>query len=375
MRGMAAAVVVFLLFGVVMFWLSNLPHNHARTQQLARALGLTVATGPNRPTKSPLHQAHELFGVVGGVGVYVGQRSHKHGVGTSHFTYVDVVFDAPLKRGLAVWHVDDDRFLVHHDLPATPTGTRLDWKYKVYGEPRLVAPIVTAPAVESLLAVDRGRFTTFVCDRFVRIECPDETEDPGLIGPQIVDAVALAQAIRAAVDAAPSALEMEVAPVWQPICERAGLTYDRRAIRGAGQLGALGVRVEAVLDESGRWKTEIEASISPPLAIHLRIEAQGVMNVLFGRDVHLGEPAFDEAFLVECQDARNLREILTPAACASLLALRPHQNLQVTDDGVRFWVPGVVTDAAVLASLTENVIGAAAAMIAHRPVAPVGPYR
>jgi len=372
---MATVVVVFVLFGAAMFWLLHLPHNHARTQQLARALGLTVATGPNRPTNSSLHRAHELFGVVGGLGVYVGQRSHKHGVGTSHFTYVDVAFDVPLKRGLVVWHVDGDRFLVHYELVATPTGTRLDWKYKVYGEPRLVAPIVTAPAVESLLAVERGRFTTFACDRFVRIECPDETEDPALIGPQIVDAVALAKAIRAAVDAAPSALELEVAPVWQPVCERAGLTYDQRAIRAVAQKGALGVRVEAVLDEAGRWRTEIEASISPPLGIHLNIEPQGVMNVLFGRDIHLGDPAFDEAFLVECKDPRIIREVLTPEACVRLLALHPRENVRVTDDLVHIWVPGVVTDAALLASLIENVVGAAAAMVAHRTIAPVGPYR
>ena len=387
--------VVLVLIGagavVALIQFANARAKKRREQweETARTLGLTFAPGPysDRPIRTRRPRP-EMYGQVDGQDVYVGVRSYTTGSGknqqTHYYTFIDVIFDVPLKRGLVVGKADGvSKFFgsIFGQADMQTGRETLDVEYKIRGQDaQQVTAIVAAPEVERLLLAPRDRFVTYVSDGSVRLEAHGDIVEKEVIAPRVPEAVALARAVMAAwIAAPPSAEERRVEPIWRRVCETKGFAYQARGMRGTGTKHDLAMRIEAVVDEKG-WATEIEAMFEPPLAVGLSLTNEhalsGITKFFGAQDITIGQARFDDEFVVKGKDPQLVKEILSAAACAKLLALRDRgDKLTVNDDIVMLRVRGIVEDPELLASLIDDVAQAGKDMVTHRKPVAVGPYR
>lgn len=130
--------------------------------------------------------------------------------------------------------------------------------------------------------------------------------------------------------------------------------------------------------------TEITAPLPAryPLTIDLRRARSGdATRIQTGRvlDLELGDPAFDDLFLLQAAPSDVVRTLLDPEARALLVTV-PEVHLETVDGTLRLRLPGWVEDRRVLEELTALVgrmaAGVRAAFAQDVPTSVVGePYR
>ncbi len=157
---------------------------------------------------------------------------------------------------------------------------------------------------------------------------------------------------------------------FETAADTLGMEFEAGTMSGgptiAGTIDGFTARVHNYTKKSGksssrhtRYTVEF-----PPLGIGLQLMRQRgigrLFKVLGTQDLEIGNPEFDEAFIVQAADTRAVREVLTPGRTMVLnRLLSVHPNLVVLDDRLVIDRPGTVTDPQDLVSTLRRLASAA----------------
>ncbi len=157
---------------------------------------------------------------------------------------------------------------------------------------------------------------------------------------------------------------------WTEAADRLGLQYQPgKVFSRAALIGTLAghpVRIDTVNRGSGnqqhiytRFRVEY-----PPKGIDLSLSREHALRKLtklFGaQDVEIGDPTFDEAFVVKTSDPARMAALLTPAVRDSLLRLlATYPQVHVGDDHLSLERSGFIRNADVLVSVTRRLLATA----------------
>lgn len=160
---------------------------------------------------------------------------------------------------------------------------------------------------------------------------------------------------------------------WQAAAETLGFSFAPGTWRGGptmtGMLDGAPAEIHTYAKSSGKNSTRYTRyTVSfPSIGIDLRLQRQsGVgmfLKVLGTQDIVIGEPVFDEAFIVQASDARAARAVLdagTTMVLNRLIALHP--EVVVSDDRIVIDRRATVRDADTLVSTLRRLGSAATAL-------------
>ena len=386
-------LVVVAVIGITIFIIIHGLGSHKRAEQrwriCASALGSSFNPGPH--SHRYIHARRylpEMYGQYDGQDIYVGVRTYTTGSGknrqTHYYTYIDVVFDVALKRGLRARRADGvSKFFgdVFGQRDIQVGHEAFDRDFRIDGhDPAQIAGLLRDNEVIGHLQGNYGPFRIEVDDYRVRIEASGTHTEASVLGPLLGPAVGLYRAVLRTWSALPPSVEeARVGETWQRVSERLGLTYRARGMVAQGHTDQVGVRAEVTILEKS-WATVVSATFDPPLGVGLELSREGLLSsfgkMLGGQDIELGDPAFDRHFIVKGRDPDRVKLILEPDARAILLALdQSGGNLEVSDRAVTMTVPLIVSDQDPLLQLISQVTEAGNKMVAYRRPTGVGPYR
>ncbi len=391
---MSGIVIVLIVAGTVSAIAGVVAKQGKRTratwQSTAAELGLSFRPGPR--SGRPIHARHHLpqmYGHHDGQDVYVGVRSYTTGSGknrtTHYYTFIDVLFDVPLKRGLGVRPANGiSKFFgsIFGQNDIQIGDPIFDKKFRIDG--------LDQQQVASLLSHDRLRHaldTTYTVgflpslnDDRVRLEAKGVIIQANKLKPQIQGAVALYREVMAAWNQQPpSNEELHITPGWQQVAERKQLSFEPRAMLMIGRINKISVRCEVVLKKS-QFSTEIEARFEPPLGGGLEIKKQGALTAVtkfFGaQDITIGDQIFDRRYLIKGKDVERVKAILVPEAREGLSQLDDlSSELRVTDDVLRLTFNQVYGDGLAMERLLEMITTTMKAMTRFARPTTHGPFR
>jgi len=393
-------VMVFIMFFILVIAVAinggRRSKQEKQWQQTARDLGLSFSPGPQ--SGRPIHSSHlmpQLYGQHDGQDVYVGVRTYTTGSGsdqqTHYYTFVDVVFEPALKRGLcAVGAGGVSKFF------GTLFGQRdiqvgdeaFDRDFRIDGfEPAQISQLLGQPRLIALLSRSIGEFKPDLNDGRVRFEAGGVLVESAALKPVLGPAVQLfREVLQSWLELPPSAEERAVESAWTSAAGEHELTYQSRGMRMIGRNGPVTLRAEVMIGDGtpwvrdAGWRTTITAFFDPPLGAGLALSREGItakLGKLFGsQDVQLDDDAFDKEFIVKANDPAQVKTILSADARASLLVLGSRgSSLEVDDTQVKIVLAEIVSGRNELTTLIQHVRDAATAMVAHRQPKAHGPYR
>ncbi len=172
---------------------------------------------------------------------------------------------------------------------------------------------------------------------------------------------------------------------WQALAARLGLSFAPGSVWGMldGQLVQLRIEVRGSGKHKQTW-TVATGMLQPPLDLGLGVTPQGLLSSLgrlFGaQDVPLGDPAFDDAFVIKADEPARAATLLSPQLRAVLLQLRANgSGFSFSDAGGQIerrggvddavWLEWAVKTVALLARLASEArafVPCAAPLAVHR---------
>lgn len=160
---------------------------------------------------------------------------------------------------------------------------------------------------------------------------------------------------------------------WQVAAETLGFTITPATWRGGpaieGLLDGAPAEIRSYTKSTGKSSTRYTRyTVSfPPIGIGLRLQRQSGMGmflkVLGTQDIIIGEPVFDEAFIVQASDPQAARAVLgagTTMVLNRLIALHP--EIVVSDDRIVLDRRTTVRDADTLVSTLRRLASAASVL-------------
>ncbi|MBX3270672.1 MAG: hypothetical protein KF729_10440 [Sandaracinaceae bacterium] len=377
-----------LIIGAAIYWARQ---ERSKWDAVAASLGLRVAPssrplGPGIAFFGRPYFADELVGERAGFPVRIGTRVVAAGKSRYYYTYAAVDLPRPLELGLTLSPTPRFRGLLG---PLFSSGAGLqvgdptiDGSYTVQAaEPDLARGLLLVPYVAEALRVQAQlAFTPHVSDSEVRCEQDGKCFEPWLLARALDQAVDLARRLAAArQELGASDVERIVDTVWRGLAEARGFTLELAATRMYGR--AEGVHVEVDTQLRGQRRCTVFAvRFDRPLGVGLSLTRQGGLAGL-GRlvglqDIQVGDPAFDQRFIVKGQPEAAVRALLTDEVRARLVELQSDASrLEVADDRIQAEVDWFVADPAHLASGIAAVARAGATLARVQAPPEIGPYR
>ncbi len=387
----ASVLGSFVLFAVAIVGLSVVftRYQRAEWQRAAQELGLSLGPHPHyRGALFTPYYTEHMVGERAGLPVRIGVRIVVSGSGKNRsrtfYTYAEVMYGRPLGLGLtAIAQGLLGRLfgavVGEHDLQlGDPT---LDKAYTIHAaEPDLARRLLLVPYVREALDWHReAPFRPQIHDDRLRVETRGKVLDAVSLGRARDGAVELARRLHAArAEIGPTSAEQTIATAWKQVADARRLTLDLASQRLYGRVDGMHVEVEAQLRQNARV-TRFVVRFDRALGVGLRLTRQGALTglgrMLGMQDITVGDPLFDERFVVKGQPEAAVRALLTPEVRARLVELQAQASeLDVADDHLAAEVGWLVHDPAVLdASLAA--IAAAGAALAQVAPGGVGPYR
>ena len=330
----------------------------------------------------------DLVGNRQGLNVRLGVRVVVTGSGdsrsTTYYTYARVDFGRSLDLGLGVTPRNVvARFFgsLVGEKDVQVGDEAVDPFYTIHAADEAVASrMLGAPYVrEALVALKGANFKPHIGDESLRCERVGKSFDPGALGVALDSAVDLARRLLAARETVgPSSAEHAVSTVWRDVAASLGFQLDVANTRMQGRAEGMHVEVDTQLRQRRRW-TVFTVRFDRQLGVGLSLTRQGSLSALtklFGaQDIELGDPVFDQRFVVKGSPEPRVRALLTPTVRALLVDLQGHATqLEVADDRLSAHLAWLVSDPAWLGSGIVAVARAGAALAQVSTEAP-GPYR
>jgi hypothetical protein len=165
------------------------------------------------------------------------------------------------------------------------------------------------------------------------------------------------------------------AQAWGGVAQRLGLQYGNDVI--SGYRHGRPVRLAVVVRGSGKNQQSftVASSMLPmPLDVGFAMRAHGFFEDLFrgGRDIPIGDPVFDQRFMIQGDEDHRVRALLTPSLRHLLLTqLAPNTTFSLSDQGMVVETRGVTSHAPWLEWALELVARTTLEMERARPSVPV----
>lgn len=325
---------------------------------------------------------NEVMGRVEDIGLSARLSTEKGGDRSEHYLTVYTRFEPPLDLGLSIRS--------RHDLPfgnagrfAVYTGdTAFDRSFYVYADEPGRATHLLTPALRHLLRrAHAGDGELLVTDqgiasqRFARVSDDQWLEH---CVHTLLQATRVAYARR---DRIPAAAPLrKYVPAWARFAQQNDLSILKAPLGLWGRVNGAQVYAYAVRTAEQRYELELWLQFEQPLGLGLLV--QPMQNVdrfkdfFAAVDHKLGEPNFDETFLVRVSDASGVDELLDEPLRACLLRIHHEAGpLSLTDEGISLRVPYVPPHPGSVPQTIDILIAAAVSIHKARFGSTGGPYR
>ena len=273
------------------------------------------------------------------------------GTETTHYTHWIAEIDPPLWMGL------------HGKLKKGNALTRVFQsdapQWKAWDAARLSALFAVRmndgfDPHDLLMAAYEAGLEIEVDDHAVRIVRESYALHANTVGPPIDSVVTIAERLQAArLRLGPARWELDAAAVWGAFSARCSLAFDRDRLRLHGTLE--GCRVDVRLIGEPVPKTLLKVRYPKPLGIGLFIGPGHVLGLfkLFGvQDIELGDPVFDEAFIVKGNPEAVVKQVVHAEMRRELMGLAARRlAVTVFDDHLEVSAFGMVMDGPALDEL------------------------
>ncbi|HEY8089700.1 MAG TPA: hypothetical protein VIF09_17690 [Polyangiaceae bacterium] len=290
---------------------------------------------------------HWLSGEQRGIAYVAGGRtvtvSTSEGTETTRFFHWMAEVDPPLWLGLAVklrpgnvlsqlFHVNNAQWRAWD-----PQRMQTIFSYVVNGRP---LHQMLADAAQNGLTVEAD-------DHGVRFEREGYAFMPQLVASGLDGVTQIAEGMRAArALLGPARWELDAAAAWTAFGNKCGLKLDAPRLRLSGSLEAC--KVDVRLMGGVVPKTRLRVRYPNPLNIRLTIvpgNVPGILKFLGAQDITLGDPAFDQAFIVRGNPEAVVKQTVHAGMQTEILGLsRAGATVNLFDDHLDAWFPGLVLD-------------------------------
>jgi hypothetical protein len=163
---------------------------------------------------------------------------------------------------------------------------------------------------------------------------------------------------------------------WSSVASAWALNFDPKRATMEGTVRTLGVSASTDY-EKDHLRTSIEITLpsAVPASFQLTRQDDGfIARRCRGQDIVVGNPAFDAMFVVKGEPEAQVRALLTPKACAWLVAAYTQLGgFVLVDRSFRVTSPDALLTARALQSFLELCFGAAESLMPQGNVA--GPFR
>lgn len=142
----------------------------------------------------------------------------------------------------------------------------------------------------------------------------------------------------------PAPWELEAATSWGAFATRYSMQFDRERLRVHGPLE--GSKAEVRILGGAVPRTQVRVRFPNPLGLGLYVglgQVSGIAKFFGAQDIEVGDPAFDQAFVVRGGPESVVRQVLHAQMRAELLAFAARgARVTVTDDRLEAWLPGML---------------------------------
>lgn len=242
----------------------------------------------------------------------------------------------PLGLGLVLRRRSERRLRLRRPRVQVVTGdAAFDRAFEIRAfDPDRAARLLTAPVRTAFGALARHHPDLELTDRWVRLSLRRHPPSDRWLLDLVDRLVNLVLAVEQAREAVPPDPRLApVAEAWAPLAESIGcqLLPSLPALRGT--FGGRALTLQAV-HYADAPHAELRLARAPSSAgLHVEPRVAGPV----GQDLRLGDPDFDEAFVVKGRDAAAAARELGPEARRCLLALRSLGDVFVDEE--RLWLP------------------------------------
>ena len=177
----------------------------------------------------------------------------------------------------------------------------------------------------------------------------------------------------------PPAWERAIASEWPPLAQGWNFQLDVRRgvmkgnVRGRPTSASVVVKQGAVMTH-----VNVAVTVPPECTMSLTRQKDGFFSKLFrGQDIEVGDPAFDEAFVIKGEPEAFVRAALTPAARQQILGLtQAGASISLEGGKLSAWTNALITNREHLDGLMKAAFLAAEALCPPPQAAgPQVPYR
>lgn len=262
----------------------------------------------------------------------------------SHVTEVVVAIDPPLLLGL---RVASTSLLDVREGPDFDIGhPELDPKFEISSFIPARAAELLLPHAQRLLALRSESKWMLVTDNLVHVGFDRAMCTLAELGPaidRVIDTVHALSQQRAAMKNVGGEVPYEA---FERLAQERGLTFDPMRMKIEGDLHGVAVELR-FCTANGRPYYAARARMPRPLGVGLRIGAQSAddgATIFFdddSPDIEIGDPFFDEAFVIEASNEDRARALLAVPSVrhAAMDVLRLEGNLVATDTYVAASLP------------------------------------
>ncbi len=352
--------------------------------QVRRTMGT-----PHPPEPS---YAHRLGGMWKGVPVVV--LTYDQGSGSNQTTYTGVLaeVDPPVFMGLSVEpHGPLDGLFGRSDIALGDAA--IDDRLSIGGFSATAIRELFRGSEDGRVAVGRllhaVPYSPYVTDSVVDLSRAGTLTEPASISERLDVAVGIARALGRRRTSLTFSPEQEAqAREWQTFADSSGFAFDRARMRLTGTAtsrvadaltSSPGGRVEVTLEtEPGRVLTAV--SVRFPSAVGFgftvrRTKMPSFLQGLFGQDIRIGVPAFDDLYLVTGAPEERVRELLARKPVPDILAElgRASDEVEMHQDGLLYRMAGSFPTSSQLAALVSRGQLTSSALFGEMRTQ--GPYR
>ncbi len=220
-----------------------------------------------------------------------------------------------------------------------------------------------------------------VADGGVAVQSPHESTDLETLRHGLLTVAGLVNGLNAARDHVPAASVLVGHCVaWRQFSKQNGLSHIAAPLCMFGSLLGSTMYAYSVRKAPGDYDLDVWMRFEEPLGLGLLVQPMRTvdrMKELFGaQDYKLGDPLFDETFLVRVSDEAGTVALLDADTQKRLLVIHDTVGpLSLTDDGLSIRLPHVPPDPTVVPRIAQQMLEIAHFVSNKRAGQRHGPYR
>jgi hypothetical protein len=191
----------------------------------------------------------------------------------------------------------------------------------------------------------QARLEVTVDDHSVRFERSGYALDPQMVGQALDGVTMIAERLKLArARLGPAQWELDAAAAWGAFATRYSMQFDRERLRVSGPLE--GSKAEVRILGGAVPRTRVRVRFPNPLGLGLYVglgQVSGIAKFFGAQDIEVGDPAFDQAFVVRGGPESMVRQVLHAQMRAELLGFASRgARVEIQDDRLEAWLPGML---------------------------------